>query len=368
MYKWMWLLLLLGGCTWMSDDRGWFIDRSKEYLKVSENPPLAVPDELDTERLRDPTPIPTIATPLKPEYYPSKPPRPDAIHGSDARDEVRIQRLGDRRWLAVPEDPTTVWPKVKQFFAENGVSLAREMPAAGRLDTEWLVVGNEPYRDVVRLAIRDAKDAATVSGGQDRVRIRIEPGLRERTSEIHVRHENDAFSPPGPDDLVELLATPSHIVEAEQDLLNEVGAYIAARVAEQTVSMVALDMSAGVKSFLDRDAGGDPVLRLVLDYQRAWATVGQSLSRANIEVETSDEASGRYVINVPPSLEVGEPRKRGLVRRMFTFGRNDLKTVELHIEPFGDGTYVVSATGPDGGALDREFGQEVLVLVREFSS
>jgi uncharacterized lipoprotein len=122
--------------------------------------------------------------------------------------------------------------------------------------------------------------------------VRVEPGLRERTSEVHIRYENDAFSPPGADNLVNLRGRVSHDAAIEQSLLNELGAYIAARVAEQTVSMVAQDMGGGVKSFLDRDAEGDPVLRFLVDFERAWATIGQSLVRADIEVETPTRPPG----------------------------------------------------------------------------
>jgi outer membrane protein assembly factor BamC len=362
------MLLLAGGCSWFSDDKGVFVDRSKDYLEARQEPPLVIPEGLYAGRVQDPAPIPDIPTPLEPEYYPDEPPRPDAIHGSDSRDEVRIQRLGNRNWLAIPEDPTTVWPKVKQFLAENGVGLARELPSEGRLDSVWMQIGNEPYRDVIRLTIRDAKDAAQMTGGRDRIRIRVEPGLRERSSEVHIRYENDAFAPPGPDTLVDLAASTSHLLTAEQSLLNELGAYVAARVSEQTVSMVAQDMAGGVKSFIDRDAEGDPVLRLQVDYQRAWATIGQALNRASIEIVEDNEAAGRYVIRVPEDLDVGEAEKKGFFRRIFSFGRDRVETLQIRIQPGEAGAHVVTALAEDGSELDREFAQDVLVLLREYSS
>jgi len=369
MRKLAWMLVLLAsGCSWMSDDKGLIVDRSGEYLESVEQPPLVVPGDLYAGRIQDTSPIPKIPTPLRPEYYPDKPPRPDAIHGADSRDEVRIQRLGDRIWLAIPEDPTTIWPKMKQFLAENGVNLARELPSEGRVDSVWLEIGSESYRDVIRTSIRDAKDAAQMTGGRDRVRVRVEPGLRERTSEIHIRHENDAFSLPAPDDLVNLETSTSHLATVEQQLLNELGAYIAARVAEQTVSMVAQDMGGGVKSFLDRDAEGDPVLRLTVDFQRAWATIGQSLARANIEIEESNQEAGIYLINVREDLQVGEPGKQSFFGRLFSFGGADLRALQIRVQTAEDGTQTVSAFQADGSELDREFGQEVLVLLREYSS
>ncbi|HAR29902.1 MAG TPA: hypothetical protein DCR65_00160 [Gammaproteobacteria bacterium] len=362
------LVTVLGGCSWFTDDKGLIVDRNKEYLESQEAPALVIPEGLDSDRIQDLAPIPVIPAPLNPEYFADDPPRPDAIHGNDSRDEVRIQRLGNRAWLAIPEDPTIVWPKVKQFLAENAVPLALEMPPEGRLDSAWLEIENQPYRDIVRSVIRDGKDKAKLEGGKDRIRLRVEPGLRERTSEVHVRYENDAFGPPSADALVDLLQTVSHDADTEQSMLNELGAYIAARVSEQTVSMVARGMGGGVKSYMDRDAQGEPVLRLLVDADRAWATIGQSIARAEIDIESDDETAGLYVINIPADLQVGESaEKRGWFRRLI-FRGDKLTTVQIRVQPAEDGSQVVSARSPDGEPLDREFGQEVLVLLREFSS
>lgn len=360
------LLALTAGCSWMNDDKGIFVDKSDDYLLVRENKPLDIPPGLDPTRVQDPFPIPQITDRLRPEYYPRRPPRPDAIYSNDNRDEVRIQRLGDRRWLVIPEPPTTVWPKVKQFLAENGVPLDWESPGDGRIDTQWLDV-TAPSRDVIRQVIRDGKSADSLEGGRDRLLLRVEPGLRERTSEVHVRYENTEFAAPSAADVVDLTSVPSHSAQIEQEELTELGAYIAARVAEQTVSMVAQEIGAGVKSYLDIDTGGDPVLRLRLDRERAWATLGQSLSRANVEVTDANEDTGVYRIALPADLDV-EAKKPGLLGRMFSFGGDDLRDLELKLLPGQDGGFVVSALDADGNALDREFSQQVLVLIREYAS
>jgi outer membrane protein assembly factor BamC len=358
----------LSGCGWMNDDKGWFVNKTDDYIDVRENRPLQIPEGLDTSRVQDPFPIPPITDRLRPEYYPDTPPRPNAIYANDNRDEVRIQRLGDRLWLVIPEPPTTVWPKVRQFLAENGVGLAWEAPGSGRMDTEWLATDEASYRDVIRQSLREGKETAELTVGQDRLRVRIEPGLRERSTEVHIRHENTEFAAPGPDHLVDLRNAPSHVIAIEQDVLNELGAYIAARVAEQTVSMVAQDIGSGVKSLLDIDADGDPVLRLLLDYERAWATVGQALSRADIEVAEANEQAGVYRITLPENLDIEGQNERGLLRRMFSFGGPDMLDLQLRLAPAANGEYILTALDDEGRALDREFGQQVLVLVREYAS
>lgn len=367
MYRALPLLLLLTACSWLSDDKGIFVDKTDDYLQAEENEPLEIPAGLDTARVQDPFPIPEITDRLRPEYYPKRPPRPDAIYADDNRDEVRIQRLGERRWLVIPEPPTTVWPKVKQFLAENGVGIEWDAPAAGRLDTEWMLIGvNQSYRDVVRQAVREGKEIAELDEGRDRLRLKVEPGLRERTTEVHVRHENTVFAAPGSEQLVNLRDTPSHVPAIEQEILTELGAYVAARVAEQTVSMVAQDIAGGVKSFVDIDADGDPILRMLLDRERAWATIGQSMTRAEIEVLEADEPAGVYRIRIPEDLDV-ESEGPGFFGRLFSFGGNSVD-LQLRLEPAGGEGFVVSALDDEGQTLDREFAQRLLVLVREYAS
>ena len=119
-------LALSGGCSWFNDDEGVFVNKSDDYLDARERSGLVIPADLNQDRVGDPFPIPPTPTQLNPEFYPQRPPQPSAIYANDNRDVVRIQSLGERRWLALPESPSTVWPKVKQFLAENGVPVAGE--------------------------------------------------------------------------------------------------------------------------------------------------------------------------------------------------------------------------------------------------
>ena len=124
----------------------------------------------------------------------------------------------------------------------------------------------------------------------------MEQGLQPTATEVHVRHENDLRGVPAADDSVLLNGVTSDSSAAESKLLSEIGAYIAARVAESTVSRVALEIGSGAKTELVRNEAGQPVLRLFLDRGRAWATLGQSLRNAEVvEVsviqQNSDDAS-----------------------------------------------------------------------------
>lgn len=363
-------LLSLGACSWMNDGEGLLLDPSDDYLEVRQDPPLQVPDDLPALQDTDPFPIPPTPPARNPSFYPGKPPLPDAIYANDNRDEVRIQRLRDRRWLVVPEAPTTVWPKIKQFLGENGVTVTYDAPQTGRLNTEWLRIEDTTYRDVVRTLLRDAKQGAGLEQGMDRYLIRVEQGLRPFTTEIHTRHENDSLTLPVPDDLTNLNSMFSDVSQAEQDFLAEIGAYIAAKVAEQTVSKVALQIGSTQKAAVTRDSQGDPVLRLNLDYERAWATLGQALDNAAVEVASSDRDSGTFVVSLDDTAFGKEVRKGFLCR--VTFSCDDRATrydLVIQVSEASDSLFEVSVLDADTRQRAQpDIAQQVLVLLREYAS
>jgi outer membrane protein assembly factor BamC len=360
------LLFVLGACGWLSDDKGIFVDKSDDYVTAHLDRPLVVPDDLDRKGLEDPFPIPPTPAVAKAEYFPGRPPLPDAIYASDNREEVRIQRIGERRWLVVPEPPTTVWPKIKQFLAENGAYVALEISQRGRLDSEWITVGDEARRDVLGLILQEAHQAAGVQSGRDRVLVQLEQGLREQSSEVHVRHENDSMKRPIPDDTLDIEPVVSDLPLAEQEVLRELGAYIAAKVSEQTVSLVGGEIAGQPKTELGRTGSGDPALFLFLDEERAWATLGQALSNANVEVTAVDRDRGYYYVTMHESTFTGD-EERGWLSSLFA-GRDRAYPLIIALALDSEGRRAVTVLEADSAGADAELCQQVLVLLREYAS
>ncbi|MEM1432660.1 MAG: outer membrane protein assembly factor BamC [Pseudomonadota bacterium] len=358
--------LLLNGCGWLNDDRGIFVDRRDDYLTVEENPDLVLPEDLGSAAIGDPYPIPPTPTQSNPAYYPNKPPLPDAIYGDDSSETVRIQRLGERQWLVVPEPPATLWPKVKQFFAENGVAIAAENPAAGRLDTDWLLLEPFGYRDIVRTVLVETRDGSTPDQTAERLVLRVEQGLKDRTAELHLRHQRLApeqvpVAAPSPVAIDQLRSINE---DTEQKVLAELGAYVAAKVSEQAFSMVGRSITAEPKAIMQRLPSGEPALRLNLDEERAFATIGQALTNAEIEIEKADAEALEYLVAVTEEDFTGE--KPGFLGRLFRVGSR-AETVRLKLIPIPDErAFYTLVERPDAEA-DREFAQAVLVLVREYA-
>ena len=73
------------------------------YIDLRPQAPLEVPADLRQVKPSQVSAIPAIGEQRNASYYPDRPPLPDAKYASDNRDEVRVQRLGSRSWLVIPE-------------------------------------------------------------------------------------------------------------------------------------------------------------------------------------------------------------------------------------------------------------------------
>jgi outer membrane protein assembly factor BamC len=350
----------LTGCSWLSDDKGWIVDRSDDYLKAKEGPPLIIPEDMASAPIQDIMPIAPVESSRRHGDLTGEAPLPEAIYAREETASVKIQKLGDARWLLIPQPPAVVWPKVKQFFADNGVPIAFEKPEAGRIDSQWLTIDKGDARDVVRLTILAGKDAAAISTGRDRVRVLVEQGIRDRSSEIHLRYENDSKSIPVED----TMPGQSDVLEVESQLLNEMGAYVAADVADATISYVARNISTQNKAAIESDEQNLPVLRLNLDFERAWATVSQALGDANLPVSDVDRTDRVMYITVSDEV-LNQEGKPGVFTRWLH--RDKTQAIQVRLVPVASG-YQVTLFDAAGQRVPAELAEKILIMIREFAA
>ena len=355
------LLCASAGCAWINDDRGLIRNTSDDYLDARERRPLVIPDDMETSPVRDTYEIPRIAPKPLARHFPKRAPRPDAIFADTSDDAVKIQRLAGRSWLVVADPPATAWPVVKQFFGDNGVAVAAESPTGGRVDGSWLAVGDEEYRDVVRDVIKEVRNDAGVSSGRDRVRFLIEHGIRPGSSEVHIRHENDALATPG-----EAWPAVSALPDIEEQLLHEFGGYYGAGVTTQSISMIALDIASREKAVVERDDQGYPLLRLNVDFERAWAVVGQALQRAPVSVKDLERSTGSFEVEIDPR-EIGGDRPGFFSRLIPGRGGGRLQAFNVRVVSAGD-SQVVQVFEPGGDLAPQDLSQQLLVMLREFAA
>lgn len=342
------------------------------YIDLQPQAPLEVPADLRQVEPSQVSAIPDIGVQRNASYYPDRPPLPDAKYASDNRDEVRVQRLGSRSWLVIPESPTTAWPKMKQFFADNGIVLVDDRPQVGRLNTVWLEDAGSPARDVVRTLVQRARSDAGLEIGKDRFLLRVEQGMQPQSTEVHLRHDNDDLNGVVEPDILRVQDVNSDLVAAEKALLEQIGGYVAARVAESTVSKVALQIGSQPKSDMRRNADGIPELSFFLDRGRALASLTQSLRNAGVLINSEDSDAGRFDISIPNEVLTGKKGGGILCRVTFSCGsQNETNVTLLMSEAIatdkGD-AYKIFVLQDGQLMADADKAQEILVMIREFAT
>ena len=342
------------------------------YIDLRPQAPLEVPADLRQVKPSQVSAIPAIGEQRNASYYPDRPPLPDAKYASDNRDEVRVQRLGSRSWLVIPESPTTAWPKMKQFFADNGIVLIDDRPDVGRLNTAWLEDTSSPARDIVRTLMQRARSEAGLESGEDRFLLRVEQGMQPQSTEVHLRHDNDELNGVVAPDLLRVQEVNSDLVAAEKALLEQIGGYVAARVAESTVSKVALQIGSQPKSDMRRNEDGIPELSFFLDRRRALASLTQSLRNAGVLINSEDSDAGRFDISIPNEVLTGKKSGGILCRVTFSCGsQNETNVTLLMSEAIatdkGD-AYKIFVLQDGQLMADADKAQEILVMIREFAT
>ena len=344
------LLAALSGCRYLSDDKGLFVDPRDDYLEAEVGRPINVPPDLTDARIVDSWPIPLARAPDAAKTYPGQPPRPEVFVGSDV-DAVKIQRLGARSWVVLPDAPEQVWPLIKQFLADNGVTVGREDPPGGVIESAWIVLADREYADVVRGAIRSGEREAEESvPSRYRLRFRVERGIRRGSTEVHVEHDRAAVAG-------DEAAPPIAAVQAE--MTTKLADYFAHAVTA-TVSMVGKDIAAASKAQIVKDAAGYPSLRLHVDFDRAWATVGQALDRAEVELDGTDRDAGIYRALFPVD------GKAGWLRRLAPGKGGRDAVVIIHLTREGE-RVLVRVRDENDRPVAVELAEQVLLTLREFA-
>lgn len=350
-------VMLLPGCSWLGGESGIFRDREGDYREARPVPPPVIPSDLDDTAIGDDMFIPEV--PGMDRYLAQDAfdlPRPATLFAREEDRGVRIQRFADDSWVVAPDPPSLVWPRILQFLADNGVAVDREYPEAGVIETRWMEIRDERYRDVVRSVLAAEGGDARLH----RLRLRVGQAVRRGATEIDLLHLGaDAQEGAWPES--------STSSSAEEALLAELGGYLAAEVGQAGISLLAQNIAAEPKAEVLARRDRPPVLRFRLDYDRAWATVASALDNAGIPVLESEAADGIYQVRFDESQFRGE--EPGWFRRTFSFRRRDGgEPLQLRLEPAADGfdLRVLTAEGRD--AVSRDQAEQLLAIVREFAS
>ncbi|MCY3886076.1 MAG: outer membrane protein assembly factor BamC [Gammaproteobacteria bacterium] len=332
----------------------------EDYLDPEQTPDLYIPSDMPHREIEDNWVIPPITDQPRPRLFPRTAPRPESIVGEADPDLVRIQTLGpNRSWMVVQRPPETVWPVIKQWIHDNEIGIEHEDPASGLIFCEQLnLKGADPLE--LRAQVSARKQDAQLTGDMDWIAIRLETSMRHGSSEVHIRYLNDLEAP-------DLHSWPeaSSNYGIERAILEVLANYDAAGYVAPTVSSIAQNIALRFKVEQLNDERGFPLLRLNVDYARAWATLQKAIENSELNIIGGGPEDGYFEIEMSRNMRKG--RRQGLLAEFVRRNSNtiaDLSSIRVHLKESVD-SFDVFVDRATSAAISAEFAQDFLSVLRE---
>ncbi|MBC7732470.1 MAG: outer membrane protein assembly factor BamC [Bacteriovorax sp.] len=235
--------------------------------------------------------------------------------------DVRMERLGNERWLRTSLTPEQLWPQVQGFWKERGFVLVQDQAAAGVMETDWAENRGKIPMDLIRGTIGKVFDGAYSTGELDKFRTRVER-VDGGGSEVYITHrgmievvrgerkDSTTWQP--------RLADPQLEGEMLSRLMLKLGA------TEEVTKAAVVATSGPAAAARARLLPDRPAASLQVDdsFDRAWRRVGVALDRSGFTVEDRDRAQGLYFIRYADPAFAGKDEPN-FIAKLFSFGKKD---------------------------------------------
>jgi outer membrane protein assembly factor BamC len=233
--------------------------------------------------------------------------------GPVSTDQVRVERAGNQRWLVVRATPEQLWPQLKDFWADNGFTVEKEVPAAGVMETNWAENRSKIPEDFIRRTIGKVFDSAYSTGERDKFRTRLER-LPDGSTEIYISHR-------GAEEIVQKEGGSAWTTRANDPQLE------AAFLARLMARLSGATSVKAAETIVNSAAPQPQHAKLLADhvevdegFDRAWRRVGLALDRLGFTVEDRDRVQGIYFVRF---VDEDGAAKQGWLSKLLTFGSDD---------------------------------------------
>ena len=235
---------------------------------------------------------------------------------------VRLERNATQRWLQISDKPEKVWPLVKEFWKDNGLSIKKEEPAAGVMETDWVENRAKLPSAGLQDDGKEKLDGKVYSiGERDQYTTRLERGKDGASTEVYItqRGMEEVYSSDkkvsqwqarGNDPEKEAIMLQrlmvrfgSSEVRAADALKETAASPAAAASAVAAVSPATAFEPVGMAS-LREISGGNTIIVVNDAFDRSWRKVGLSIESAGLTVEDKDREKGTYYLR-PVKLDRG---------------------------------------------------------------
>ena len=353
----------VSGCSGTLDDA---IDkvvpkREAQYKSSRSLPPLEVPPDLSASTLNESLAVPASSGSATYSDY-SAGNRKVAAQTAQGvlplAADARVVRVDDKRWLRVDAPPEEVWPKVRDFWLNQGFLISVEDPAIGIIETDWAEQRERIEGGLWQSLMEKLSSALYGTATRDKFRSRLERGEQPEVTEVFISHRGaeevvvESPVPTSGERTRNWQPRPSD-PELEAEMIARLLVFLGAgeEAARQQVAQT-LDQRRD-RARIARDDTGAALLTLEEGFSRAWRRTGLALDRVGFTVEDRDRSRGLYFVRyVDPDKDLGK-EKKGFFSKL-AFWRSDDRNPQ-------DDAYLISLVG----GRDVEATTDVVVLTKE---
>jgi len=321
-------LVAVAGCSSVGDMIGWNEPIDYRSSSPQRDGGLSVPPDLTKVAQNQRYTIPGTGGTSYSEYMSEQATRQAMSREQAAddvlpqRDNMRIERDGDSRWLVVyGKSAKDVYEEAIEFWRSLGFTIRSQDPQAGLIETDWAENRAKIPQDFLRRTVGRVLDFAWDSGEREMYRTRLERApdgaievyfSHQRMTEEIISEAQSRWIParPDPGQDAAMLARFMMFLGASEDRAK----------AEFERTQRAQASGQAVDTSLVRGSGKDGWLEIPESFDRAWRLVGLALDRGNFTVEDRDRTAGEYYVRYF-DIDAEQGERPGWLRRIFGAGQ-----------------------------------------------
>ncbi|HXH01909.1 MAG TPA: outer membrane protein assembly factor BamC [Candidatus Competibacteraceae bacterium] len=374
------LLLALGVVTLAACSSSGSIipDRRPDYRNSKLTSPLEVPPDLTNTTIDETLVVPEINPSGSASLSDYASERSDGrVAGAEAvlvqPDSMVIKNEGGRRWLQVEASPEVLWPRLKDFWLANGLTLAKEDPRTGIMETEWAENRADIPEDLIRSVLKKALDFAYSAPTRDKFKLRLER-MGSGTAVFLTHYGMQEVSRGRDGETIVWEPRPAD-PELEAEMLNRLMVSLGAsekRAAAELAKSGQSTAAANASRVLRQPrADGTQQLLVAQDYDTTWRRVGLALDSGNFTVEDQDRQNGLYLVEYRERDDNGGSQKSGGVLSRLMFWRSDQPDytpgTRHKVRLAGQGDKTIVLVQDSSGQPDRSDGAKLILDILERS-
>lgn len=270
---------------------------------------------------------------------------------------VSMVNQGGVRYLQVAAAPEVLWPKLTGFWSTLGVSLMKDEPQIGVMETEWAENRAGLPMDWLRKITGSVFQGVYDAGVRDKFRLRVERAANGTNVYVsHQRAEEQVFSGGG----VKWELKPAD-PELEAIILNRIALHLGGKAAKPVSANVST-----VSNVVMTSVEGRPALRVSGGFSDVWLRTGVVLEQSGMSIEGQQKNAGIY--NVVYRGAKSTRKQEGWFSKIFKTNKEVVKVggdYQIHVADSGAYS-LISVSNAEGEPVDVSVSQAMLTELKSF--